>query len=137
MANPIKEKSLGVMSLMGALFFVLLTSSLIFQQKVQYYIHEKGSDKELSVYITPQSRLYVSDNDVIPFFDNRTITKDEIDKKYDIAFKTNYSWGSDNSILGIFLAVLTLFYLVSALMVLYIWNRKKHIYKLLEQYEKE
>jgi len=74
---------------------------------------------------------------VIPFLDNRTITKEEIDKKYEIALKTNYSWGSDNSILGIFLSVLTLFYLVSALMVLYFWNRKKRIYKLLEQYEKE
>lgn len=137
MANPVREKSLGVMTLIAVLFFGLLTLNLLFQQKVQYFIHEKGSDKELSVYITPQSQLYVSDNDVIPFLDNRTITKEEIDKKYEIALKTNYSWGSDNSILGIFLSVLTLFYLVSALMVLYFWNRKKRIYKLLEQYEKE
>lgn len=137
MDDPAKEKSLGVMSLMAVLFFGLLTLSLLFQQKVQYYVQEKGTDKELSVYITPQSQLYISDNELIPFLDNEKITKEEIDKKYDIAFKTSYSWGSDNSVLGIFLAVLTLFYLFSALMVLYIWNRKKRIYQLLEQYEKE
>ena len=125
------------MALMVALFLGLLSLSLFFQQKVQYYIYEKGSDKELSVYITPQSGLYVSDNELIPFLDNEAITKSEIDKKYDIAFKTQYSWGSDNSVLGIFLAVLTFFYLFSAVMVLYMWNRKKRIYQLLEQYEKE
>lgn len=64
------------------------------------------------------------------------VTKEEIDKKYTIAFKTNYTWGSDNSITGILLAVMALLYLVSALIAFYVWKSKKNIYHLLVQYEK-
>lgn len=135
--DPIKDNAIGMLSLMAALLMGYFSLSLLFQQKVQYYIHEKGTDKEVSVYITPKSQLYISDNEFVPFLDNRSITKEEINKKYNVAFKTNYSWGSDDSIIGIILIILAIVYFVTGLFAFYLWNRKKRIYQLFEQYEKE
>lgn len=137
MFTPFKEKSFGVLSIIGALVMGLFILPVLFQQKVQYYLYEKNSDNELSVYITPQSQLYVSDNSIIPFFDNKHITKEELDKKYSVALKTDFSWSNDNSRIAFFLAFLALLYFAFGFTALYIWNRKKRIYRLLEQYEKE
>lgn len=132
-----KEKSFGILSLIAMILFCFFSLSLLFQQKVPYFIYENGTDKELSVYITPQSQIYVSGNELFPFLDYKAITEDEINKKYYLGLKTDYSWNSDNSILGIMMAVMSLIYLFFAFFSFYLWNRKKRIYQLLEQYEKE
>ena len=135
--NPMKERPLGVLLIITALLFGLFTLALFFQQKVQFHIYEKGSGEEKCVYITPQSQLYVSDNDLIPFFDNQTITKEEFNKNYVVKVETEFSWGNDNSTIGIFFSFIAILYFAFGFMALYIWNRKKRIYRLLEQYGKE
>lgn len=135
--NPRNEKTLGVLSLIATLFLALFILSLLFQQKVQFHIYEKGTGDEKCVYLTPQSQLYVSDNDFIPFFDNQTITKEEFNKNYYVTIENEFSWGNDNSTIGIFFSFIALFYFAFGFMALYMWNRKKRIYRLLEQYEKD
>ena len=107
--TPFKEKSFGVLSIIGALLLSLFTLSVLFQQKVQYCIYEKDSNDELSVYITPQSQLYVSDNSIIPFFDNKNITKEELYTKYCVALKTDFSWSNDNFATALFIAFLAFY----------------------------
>lgn len=133
----IKEKSFGFVFLISAIIFGLFSLFFFFVQRVQYSLYEKGTDKETTLYMTPKSIFYVSDNDLIPFYDNKKVSKEEIDNNYYILPKTKFSWCSDNSIIGIVLAILAIVYFVSALMPFYAWNRKKRIYQLIEQYQKE
>lgn len=84
----IKEKPLGFVFLIMTIFLCILSMSLFFVQKVQYSLCEKGTDKETTLYITPQSKFYVSDNDLIPFYDNKIVSKEEINNNYYIIPKT-------------------------------------------------
>lgn len=135
--SGIKEKAMGLISITVAAFFCIASISFIFVQKVPYNLIEKGSDKEMSIYVTPKSQLYVSDNDIIPFFDNKKITKEELNSKYDFLPKTDFSWNSSDSVTGIMLAFFALLYFLTTIFSFYLWNRKKRIYQLLKQYEKE
>ncbi len=131
------EKALGFMSLMAVVFFCVASMSFIFVQKMSYCLMEKGSHKEMSIYVTPGPQLYVSDNSIIPFIDNKTITKEELNSKYDFSPKTDFSWSSSDSITGIMLALFALIYFVGTIFSFYLWNKKKRIYQLLERYEQE
>lgn len=133
----IKEKAMGFISLAAAVLFCLFSLFYIFVQRVQYSVIEKETDKEYSLFMTPQSQLYISDNELVPFWDNKKITKAELDKRYIVSIKTKYSWGSENSISGFLLALLALLYFVGAVLSFYLWNKKKRIYNLLKQYEQE
>ena len=133
-----KEKAMGILSIIGSILFCLLSVSSFFVQKVEFYVVEKETNKAYLLYMTPQSQLYISDNNIVPFWDNQKLTKKELDKNYYISSKTNYSWNKENSaIAGLSLAILGIFYFVMAIIFFYLWNRKKRIYHLLDQYEKE
>lgn len=131
------EKVMGLISLIIALFLCVVSINHFYVNKVRYSLVEKRTNKEMSLYMTPQSQFYVSDNSWIPFFDNRKITKEEIDKNFYITFETDYSWGSEDTLVGYILAFMAILYLFSAFMFFYLWNKKKRIYHLLEQYEQE
>ena len=126
-----------VFSLIMGIFFWCCSFSCFFAQNVEYKIKEKKTEKELSLYETPQSQLYVSDNFWIPYFDKKSISKEELDRNY-VAFpKTGFSWGSVGSITGYITALFALLYLVLTFYGFYLWNRKKRLYHLLEQFEQE
>lgn len=131
----IREKSMGFVSLIAAVFFCLFSLYLIFLQKVQCSPVDRDTNSKVYVYITPLSKLYISDNDLLPFWGGKNITTAEFNKDYYFSHKIIYSWSNENTITGIMLAIFALVYFTTALFSFYLWNKKKHIYKLLEQYE--
>ena len=133
----IKEKNMGFMTLVAAVLFCSVSLFYFFVQRVQYSVIEKETDKEYSLFMTPQSQLYISDNELVPFWDNIKITKAELDNNYILSIKTNTSWKSENSLIGFLLAFMALVYFIGAVLSFYLWNKKKQIYNLLKQYEQE
>ncbi|MBO4613772.1 MAG: hypothetical protein J5709_01490 [Bacteroidales bacterium] len=132
-----KENGIGIFSLIVAILLCIASVNLIFVQKVQYSIFEKTTNKETSIYMTPQSQLYVSDNDFIPFMDKQIISPKELDNNYYISPVTKYSWSSAYSIIGYVFVLMSIFYFIGAFISFRQWNKKKHIYHLLEQYKQE
>lgn len=132
-----KEKAMGIISFVGTFILCIFSLSCFFAQRVQYSVIEKGTNKEYSLYLAPQSKLYISDNKLLPLWGNKTITKSELDKKYSVSIKTKYSFKNDEFILGIFITLMTLFYIFCTITSFYLWSKKKRIYHFLEQYEQE
>lgn len=119
------------------LFFGCLSMYYFFVQNVEYKIKDKNTNKEFSLYKTPQSQLYVSDSFWIPYLNKKRITTEELENNY-VAFpKTGFSWGSSDSINGYLTALLCLMYIALGCYLFYRWNRKKRLYYLLEQFEQE
>lgn len=135
---PLKnEKAMGFFLLAGTFILCIFSLYCFFVQRVQYSIIEKGTNKEYSLFLAPQSQLYISDNELVPFWDNKKITKAELDNRYIVSIKTEYSLGNDYSMPGLLFAFMALVYFISAVFSFYLWNKKKRIYHLLEQYEQE
>lgn len=134
--NPL-EKTMGFVCLMLTLVFCILSISFIFLQKVQYNLIEKGSGDELSMYKMPGPQLFVSDNDIIPFYGFKKITKEELKSNYELLPKTDFSWRNIDSVSGIVSAFFAFIYFVIAIRSFYLWKKNKRIYQLLIQYEQE
>ncbi len=130
-------KSLVFFSIVAALFFCIASAFLFFAQKVQYSVIEKGTEKEFALYMTPKSQFYISDSNWIPFLDKTDLSKEELDRNYYVSLQNKYLWSSSDSILGFVLTFFALIYIISTFLSVFLWNRKKHIYHLLEQYEQE
>lgn len=136
--HKLSEKGMGYFSFIATLFFCCFSLWFLFQQKVRFSIVENDTNKEFSLYITPQSQLYVSDSDFIPLLLNsKKITEKELNRNYKITPNTNYIWESDEAFVGISLAFFSLLYLFVSISFFRQWNVRKHIYKLLNQHEQK
>ena len=98
---------------------------------------EHKTGKEVVLYITPESQLYVSDNQLIPFIDKTDITKVDFERNYKISLPTEYSWTSYDSISGFIFAFASFLYLLGSMLMFYQWYNKKKIHRILKQSEKE
>ncbi len=106
-------------------------------QKVKYSLIEKSTNNEMYIYMTPSSQLYVSDNDILPYLNNHKISKEDLDSKYVISLDTKYKWCTDRTLVGIFSASLAILYIAYAIWFSYRWNKKNHICRLIERFEKK
>lgn len=133
------DKTMGFTSLGATVVFGILSLSLLFfsAHKVEYSVIDKATGKEYSLFMSQQSQLYISDNELVPFWDNEKITKAELDERYNISIKTNCSWETVNSLAGYLVAFLAFIYFVGTILFFSSWNKKKRIYHLLKQYEQE
>ncbi len=126
---------MGFAILMLSIILCILSISFIFLQKVQYNLIEKESGEEFSMYIMPGSQLFVSDNDIIPFYGFKKITKEELKRNYELLPKTDFSWSNNDSLTGIACAFMAFLYFVCSIFLFYLWHKNKRIYQLLKQYE--
>lgn len=133
----LKERSMGFLSIVASLLFGFFSLFCFFAQSVRYSVIEKETNTEYSLFMTANSQLYITDNVFLPFLDKKPITKDELNDKYIITTRTPNSRVSVSSVMGVILAFLSLIYFLSVFLFFYSWNKKKRIYHLLEQYEKE
>ncbi len=108
---------------------------LIFSQKAQFVIVDNNTLKEYSLYLTPKSSLIISDNDLLPYFDNKTISEKEIGNNYQISFKTNYSWNNEDSIAGIAIGCISIIYIIAIIVLLNRGFTRNKILKILERRE--
>lgn len=127
-----KEKLLGIFTLiMGVLILGLAFSYIFVQQACS--IKEKTTGKEVYVYITPQSQVYVSYNKNIPLISYKLIDRECFSKNYSCVLKTKFSWTSTHSKLGVFYAVMSLLYIILACSIFYRRRKRARIIKLLDK----
>ena len=131
------KKSLAYIFLLFAILFGMVSFIYFNVQEVKYTLLEHKTDKEMVLYITPQSHLYVSDNQLIPFIDKKEITKVDFEKNYKISLPTEYSWTSYDSISGFIFAFASILYFSASIFKFYQWSNKKKIHRILKQSEKE
>lgn len=131
------KKSLAYIFLLFAIFFSVISLFYFYVQEVKYTLLEHKTGKEVVLYITPESQLYVSDNQLIPFIDKTDITKVDFERNYKISLPAKYSWTSYNSISGFIFAFASFLYLLGSMLKFYQWYNKKKIHQILKQSEKE
>lgn len=124
-------------TIFAAIAFTLASITTLSMQKINYSLIEKSSNNEMFIYMTPNSQLYVSDNDILPHLNNHKISKEDLDSKYTISLDTEYKWCTDSTYMGIFSALLAILYIISAIWLSYRWNKKKRIWCLIERFEKK
>ena len=129
--EPKRFKVAGYISLIMILLSSAFAFYYLFQQKVQYKVNDKQNDKELSVYITPQSQLYVSDNNWVPFIDNKKQSKEDITNNYNVTLKTTYSWTSYDSLSGILFVLFALIFVFLSCKSFYRWHKENKLFSMI------
>ncbi len=132
--------AVGLTTFFGSVILGILAVYIYNFQPVTCSIKERGTNKDVSIYITPKSQFYVSKSD-FPLFDKKEITKKEIDSNYYISSNMDYSMSKEQKFSLYFPAIAALVYLlVSVYYLYYMWYRKyrkNRIYLLLKQYEQQ
>lgn len=130
------EFSLALFLFFLALFSLLFSLSYLFEQNILCSVVENKTGNIYSLYVSPNSELYISDNDTYPYFNKKTVTKEEISKNYKMAYQFSYRWEDSKTRDGLILAFFFLFTICLSVCFFYIWSKKKRLYTLFEQYEK-
>lgn len=130
-------KWFSVIFAMIFLFFCFMAFTLLFQQKVQYIITEKDTNKEVYVYITPKSQLYVSDNDFFPFLSSKSLTKEELISDYVASPINEFSWKSTDSINAIATVFMCLLMIIAYSISFSQITKENRIIRALRKYEQK
>lgn len=104
-------------------------------QSTRFKICKYTTDEEVSLYINPQSNLYVCHNKFFPFFDCENITKEDLNSNYKILPVTTFSWCSSQTITAIMQVVLILIYI--AVLYYIIWGKNAHIINIIRKNEEK
>ena len=131
------NRNLGVLICLLGLISFIISIFFLHQEKVQYIVHEKKTNKEVVLYRSMDSQLLVADKDkFFPFASHKKITKDEFLKNYSISPKTLNSGVLSQSLLSIIIALLYIFLIYCGLMIVYKSRKSISLINLLKLKEK-
>ena len=117
-------------------FMVLMTLFVITffsYQNLRYNIYKKVNNQEVKIHIDPYSNLYVNEGLSIPFISGNKISLDELKNEYKIVPITEFRLSSIESVMAIFLLLLSLVYILLAYYIA--WGRNGHIVNVLKENE--
>ena len=114
------NRNLGVLICLFGLISFCISVFFLYQEKVQYIVHEKKTNKEVVLYRSIDSQLFVADKDnFLPFAPHKKITKEEFLNNYSISPKTLNSGVLSQSLYTIIIVLFYIFILCCGFMIVH------------------
>lgn len=130
--NP-KKKKFFKWILSAVIIVCVLNFFTLLYQNVHFKVYHNSTNKEVKLYIDPQSRLFVYEGLLIPFYTGTEIPPKELEKNYNIVPITTFSWNNAKTILSIVECLILLLYV--ALFYYLIWGKNGHIMNVIKNNE--
>lgn len=111
----------GVMGL----FFMLLPLS----PKMRFQVLQKDTNKEVYMYVSPRSDIYVSEHSFTPYFSGYKITRENFEENYRVTPVLSFKWGM--MIVEIGMSVVLILFCVLGYIFLF-GSRKSRIIKVIK-----
>jgi hypothetical protein len=108
------------------LFFMLLPLS----PKMRFQVLQKDTNKEVYMFISPRSEIYVSGHRFTPYFSGDKITREKFDENYRVAPVLSFDWRI--MIVEIGMSVAMILFCVVGYMLLF-GSRKGRIVKVIKK----